>query len=75
MNKLQLEGLVKAGAFDTFDIERGKIFNSVPKIIQYIKNANDDKTNNQNSLFAESERININFDFYLHSLDAKRTFS
>ena len=63
INKLQLEGLVKAGAFDTFHIERGKIFNSVPKIIQHIKNANDDKTNNQNSLFAESDKHTINFDF------------
>mgnify|MGYP001296886223 CR=1 FL=1 len=51
INKLQLEGLTKAGAFDEFDKDRNKIFNSIPKIIQKIKNVNDDKLNNQSSLF------------------------
>ena len=37
INKLQLEGLTKAGAFDEFDKNRNKIFNSIPKIIQKIK--------------------------------------
>ena len=50
INKLQLEGLTKAGAFDEFDKDRNKIFNSIPKIIQKIKNINDDKLNNQSSL-------------------------
>ena len=31
VNKLQLEGLVKAGAFDDFDNDRSKILNSIPK--------------------------------------------
>ena len=43
VNKLQLEGLTKAGVFDEFDPDRNKIFNSIPKIIQQIKNINDDK--------------------------------
>ena len=47
VNKLQLEGLVKAGVFDEFDKDRNKILNSIPKIIQQIKNINDDKDNNQ----------------------------
>ena len=51
MNKLQLEGLVKSGAFDEFDTDRNKIINSIPKIIQQIKNINEDKINNQTSLF------------------------
>jgi len=51
VNKLQLEGLVKAGAFDNFDIDRKKIFFSIPKIIQTIKNIHEDKTSNQNNLF------------------------
>ena len=38
VNKLQLEGLVKAGVFDEFDNDRSKILNSIPKIIQQIKN-------------------------------------
>ena len=51
VNKLQMEGLTKAGVFDEFDQDRSKIFNSIPKIIQEIKNVNDDKKNNQTSLF------------------------
>ena len=51
INKLQLEGLVKAGAFDKLDINRKKLFNSIPKIILSIKNKHEDKVNNQSSLF------------------------
>ena len=43
VNKLQLEGLVKSGVFDEFDKDRNKILNSIPKIIQKIKNINEDK--------------------------------
>ena len=50
VNKLQLEGLVKAGTFDEFDADRSKILNSIPKIIQKIKNINDDKDNHQTNL-------------------------
>jgi DNA polymerase-3 subunit alpha len=50
-NKLQLEGLVKAGAFDTIEINRKKLFVSIPKIIQTIKNNYDDKISNQTNLF------------------------
>ena len=45
VNKLQLEGLTKAGVFDEFYKDRNKIFTSIPKIIQKIKNMNDDKKN------------------------------
>ena len=51
VNKLQLEGLVKSGVFDEFQKDRNKILNSIPKIIQKIKNINDDKENNQTNLF------------------------
>ena len=63
VNKLQLEGLVKAGAFDEFDKDRSKIFNSIPKIIQQIKNINDDKHNNQSNLFEEQDNKRKDFDF------------
>ena len=58
VNKLQLEGLTKAGVFDEFNKDRAKIFNSIPKIIQQIKNVNDDKDKNQTSLFENSEYTN-----------------
>ncbi len=64
VNKLQLEGLTKAGAFDEFDKDRNKIFLSIPKIIQKIKNVNDDKMNNQTSLFANNENNSEKFEFF-----------
>ncbi len=63
VNKLQLEGLVKAGAFDEFDKNRNKILTSIPKIIQKIKNINDDKENNQTNLFGDQETDHSNFEF------------
>jgi len=66
INKLQLEGFVKAGVFDEFDTDRSKILNSVPKIIQKIKNINDDKDNNQSNLFEKQENIKEDFDFIPH---------
>ncbi len=63
INKLQLEGLVKSGVFDEFDTDRSKILNSIPKIIQKVKNVNIDKENNQTSLFSDQENIKEEFDF------------
>ena len=63
VNKLQLEGLVKSGVFDEFDQDRSKILNSIPKIIQKIKNINDDKENHQSNLFSEQENEKKSFDF------------
>jgi DNA polymerase III subunit alpha len=66
VNKLQLEGLVKAGVFDEFDKDRNKILNSIPKIIQQIKNINEDRDNNQTNLFETQENIKEEFDFLPH---------
>jgi DNA polymerase III subunit alpha len=63
VNKLQLEGFVKAGVFDEFDKDRNKILNSIPKIIQKIKNINDEKDNHQTNLFEKQENKNEVFDF------------
>ena len=63
VNKLQLEGLVKAGVFDEFDKDRNKILNSIPKIIQKIKNINDDKDNHQTNLFDDQENNQKEFEF------------
>ena len=63
VNKLQLEGLVKAGVFDEFDKDRNKILNSIPKIIQKIKNINDDKENHQSNLFDDQENEKEAFEF------------
>ncbi len=63
VNKLQLEGLVNAGAFDEFDKDRNKILISIPKIIQNIKNVNDEKDNNQSNLFDNQDNEYEEFEF------------
>ncbi len=39
LNKLQLEGLIKAGAFDCFDNNRRKLFENVPELIKLSKSS------------------------------------
>jgi len=64
VNKLQLEGLVKAGAFDEFDSNRKKLFEAIPKIIQTIKSKYDEKVSNQTNLFDDVDNIdNETFEF------------
>ena len=64
VNKLQLEGLVKAGAFDTLDSNRKKLLISIPKIIQTIKNKYENRISKQSSLFDEGgENLEDNFKF------------
>jgi DNA polymerase III subunit alpha len=55
INKLQLEGLVKAGAFDNLNSNRKSLFNSIPKFIIKSKNIFENKTANQIDLFGENE--------------------
>ena len=60
INKLQLEGLVKAGAFDKLSNNRQSIFNSIPSIIIKSKNDFDNKVANQINLFGEAVENEIN---------------
>ncbi|WP_075501620.1 DNA polymerase III subunit alpha [Candidatus Pelagibacter communis] len=60
INKLQLEGLVKAGAFDNLNINRQSIFNAIPNIITKSKNHFDSKIANQINLFDDNEDTQIN---------------
>jgi len=55
INKLQLEGLVKAGAFDSIDKNRQALFNSIPNFILKTKNIFENKAANQIDLFASDE--------------------
>ncbi len=61
INKLQLEGLVKAGAFDKINLNRQSIFNSIPNMILKSKNISENKSLNQFDLFSTeiSEEIFI----------------
>jgi len=58
INKLQLEGLVKSGAFDKLEINRKGIFSSIPKLIQLNKVYYEDKVSKQSNLFDNDENTN-----------------
>ena len=66
INKLQLEGLVKAGAFDNIDNNRQALFNSIPSFILKTKSIYENKAANQIDLFGADEdqdnKIVINID-------------
>ena len=53
INKLQLEGLVKAGAFDSIFLNRKVIYENITNIIQNSKTIYENKIQNQSSLFTE----------------------
>lgn len=53
INKLQLEGLVKAGAFDSIYKNRKTLYENIPNIIQNSKTIHENKVNNQSSLFTD----------------------
>ncbi len=55
INKLQLEGLVKAGAFDNLNLNRHSLFMSIPNLITKSKNMFESKSANQIDLFGENE--------------------
>ena len=55
INKLQLEGLVKAGAFDNINPNRQSLFNSIPNFITKSKNIFENKSANQIDLFGDNE--------------------
>ncbi len=51
LNKLQLEGLCKAGVFDQITINRKSFYESIPTLIIKSKNIFENKTQNQIDLF------------------------
>jgi len=55
MNKLQLEGLVKAGAFDSINKNRQSLFDSIPNFILKTKNIFENKEANQIDLFSDEQ--------------------
>ena len=55
INKLQLEGLVKAGAFDKLNSNRQALHESIPSMISKSKNIFENKSANQIDLFSDDE--------------------
>ena len=66
INKLQLEGLVAAGVFDSLNNNRQSLFNSIPNIILKSKNYFENNLINQIDLFQEEKEID---DTYLIKID------
>ena len=64
INKLQLEGLVKAGGFDNLYKNRHSLYNSIPNIILKSKNIFENNSVNQIDLFQED-----NDETYLDIID------
>ena len=63
INKLQLEGLVKAGAFDDLEKNRKSLFQSIPELILLNKSIFEEKNSKQNNLFSnEPDENNYNFE-------------
>jgi DNA polymerase-3 subunit alpha len=51
MNKRQLESLINAGAFDSLDRNRAKLFASVDLLVRFAATTADEKKSGQNNLF------------------------
>ena len=58
INKLQLEGLVKSGAFDCITTNRKSLYNSIPNIILKSKNLHENILSNQINLFENNDTEN-----------------
>ncbi len=61
INKLQLEGLVQAGAFDNLCSNRQSLHKTIPNIILKSKNIHENISINQKNLFDKEESEEINF--------------
>ena len=59
INKLQLEGLVKAGAFDDLEKNRKAFYDAIPNIILASKSAFENNNNSQINLFDEKNESNL----------------
>ena len=55
LNRKQLEQLIKAGAFDSLDKKRGRLFANIDLILKNISSATELKTSSQASLFGVEE--------------------
>lgn len=55
LNRKQLEQLIKAGAFDSIEKKRGKLFANIDLILKNISSATEMKTSVQTSLFGVEE--------------------
>lgn len=55
INRKQMEQLIKAGAFDSLDTNRQKLFMNIDNILRHMAAASETKNSNQTSLFGAQE--------------------
>ena len=60
INKLQMEGLVQAGAFDVLNKNRNSLYKSIPNLILKSKNIHENKSLNQIDLFEDNDNEDFN---------------
>jgi DNA polymerase-3 subunit alpha len=51
LNKKSLESLIKAGVFDSLDVERGRLLANIEEILSFSQGAKKSQTSSQDSLF------------------------
>ena len=73
INKLQLEGLVKSGAFDKLEKNRKGIFDTIPKLIQLNKIFYEEKVSKQSNLFDNGEDETKNEKFEMNTNEKWKT--
>ena len=57
INRKQMEQLIKAGAFDTLETNRAKLYNNIDNILRHIATACETKNSAQTSLFGTQELV------------------
>ena len=62
LNKRTIESLSKAGALDSLDKNRSKLFHNSEKIIKFAQTCHDDKKTGQGGLFSEKHFVLDEFD-------------
>ena len=58
LNKKSLESLIKAGVFDSFNVDRNELLANIEEILNFSQNIKRAKNNSQNSLFGNNLQFN-----------------
>ena len=62
LNRRQMENLVKAGAFDSLDKSRGKVFKNIETLLRFAANEAEQRGSNQMSMFGGSNAPALKLD-------------
>jgi DNA polymerase III subunit alpha len=62
LNRRQMENLVKAGAFDSLDKSRGKVFKNIETLLRFAANEAEQRESNQMNMFGGSSAPALKLD-------------